>query len=196
MATSIKEREQERSEQRARAERAAAYTGPPETAGYSSGALITMGIVEIIFGLTALALPVATSALLIALLGGILVVSGVIEFFSSFARRSWGRFFYGVLAIAAGALVIAHPVFNLAFLTLLVSLFFIAAGAAQLASYAESGWVIASGIVNLILGAILLFNLPAASLVAIAILIGINVLFAGIATLSLGVVRRNPARTA
>jgi uncharacterized membrane protein HdeD (DUF308 family) len=73
--------------------------------------------------------------------------------------------------------------------------FFILAGAAQLASYNESGWAIASGVINIILGTFLLFNLPAVSLVAIAILVGINVMFSGFTTLSLGITRRNLAKT-
>lgn len=195
MVTATREREQEKTKQETQAKIAGAYEGQPGMAAYSPGALITMGILEILFGIAALALPAATSTLLVVLLGGILMVSGVIEFVGSFSKRSAGRFFYGILAMVAGALVIAHPLFNLAFLTLLVSIFFIMAGIAQLAGYSESGSAIAGGIINIILGTILLFNLPEASLVAIAILIGINVIFAGFATMSLGFRRKNMAKT-
>jgi uncharacterized membrane protein HdeD (DUF308 family) len=110
----------------------------------------------------------------------------VVQIISSVTRRSWSRFFLGLISLVAGALIIAHPLFNLAFLTLLLGAYFIGSGIARLFESRESSWMVASGILGILLGIIVLAGWPGTSAFTIGLLVGINVLAGGIATTVFG----------
>ena len=89
----------------------------------ASSVLMALGISEAIFGIVAILLPVFSGALFLALLGGAVLISGVIEIVSGIAQGAGGRTTVGMITALAGLLVIGHPLFGFAFLGALVGLY-------------------------------------------------------------------------
>src|ERR1700691_3547973 len=128
----------------------------------------------------------------------------------------WGLFlFEGIMLVILGAAAIILPqVATLAFtliigwlingtvsLTLLLIAFFVIEGIATL-MYAFDhraqlsgrwGWMLASGIVDLILAGIIFAGLPGTAAWALGLLVGINMLFGGTAMIGMALAARNPA---
>lgn len=162
--------------------------------GTSGSVLIAAGIIEILFGLAALAASSLTGAIFALLMGTVILVSGVIELISSIARNSLGRFILGLISIIAGALVIAQPLYGLTFLGALIGIYLLATGIARLFGYGRKGWTRVGGVIGIILGIIVLAQLPAISAALIGVLVGINILIDGILTTSTGMELRRVAQ--
>ncbi|MGH6676411.1 MAG: DUF308 domain-containing protein, partial [Xanthobacteraceae bacterium] len=85
-------------------------------------------------------------------------------------------------------LLIWHPVAGVFSLTLALIIFFIIEGIASIMFALEYrrnlparwGWMVVSGIVDLILAAIILLGLPGSALWALGLLLGINMVFGGV----------------
>jgi len=149
----------------------------------ASSVLMALGISEAIFGIVAILLPVFSGALFLALLGGAVLISGVIEIVSGIAQGAGGRTTVGMITALAGLLVIGHPLFGFAFLGALVGLYLIAAGITRFFEPRKTGWPIASGITGIVLGLIVLASSPAVSAGVIGLVVGINLVLGGIMTM-------------
>src|SRR5262249_36363117 len=105
-----------------------------------------------------------------------------------------------VLAIAAGIVLLGWPVRGAVSLTLLLIVFFIIEGVLSIMYAFEHkkelsgqwGWMLVSGIIDLILAAIILAGLPGTAEWALGLLDGINRLFGGTAMSAMAL----PARPA
>jgi len=138
--------------------------------------------------------------------GVLLGLSGLIELIGGARER--GNQYRGVLmgsglfALAAGAVMVARPFAGLVALTLLLAMFFFAAGLFPLvAGLLERGpgwaWEVAFGAISTLLGVLVLVGWPVSSLWLIGTLVGIEIAVRG-ATLmasaySLGPSPRAPA---
>jgi uncharacterized membrane protein HdeD (DUF308 family) len=97
------------------------------------------------------------------------------------------------VAIAAGIMLIGWPVSGAVSLTLVLIVFFIMEGIATIMYALDHkrelsgrwGWLLASGIVDLALAAIIFAGLPGTAAWAIGLLVGINMLFGGAALIGL-----------
>src|SRR5215510_13112190 len=95
--------------------------------------------------------------------------------------------FSAVLAIATGAVLIGWPVHGALSMTLILIAFFILEGIATIMYALDRkrelsgrwGLVLASGIVDLALAAIIFADLPGTAAWAIGVMVGINLLFGG-----------------
>jgi uncharacterized membrane protein HdeD (DUF308 family) len=102
----------------------------------------------------------------------------------------------GLLAIIAGATVIAHPLFGLKFLTLLLIIFFVMDGIArsvlalQMRPTPGWGWQMFTGIVTLLLAAMIWRQWPVSGAWAIGVLVGVQILLVGWAHVALGLAAR------
>jgi uncharacterized membrane protein HdeD (DUF308 family) len=111
----------------------------------------------------------------------------------------WWSLFSAVLAIAAGIVLIGWPVRGALSLTLVLIVFFIMEGVATIMYALDHkrelsgrwGWVLASGIVDLALAAIIFAGLPGTAVWAIGLLVGINLLFGGSALIGLALHARH-----
>ena len=92
---------------------------------------------------------------------------------------------YGNPAAAAGAV---------GTLTLLLASVLFIAGVFEIAAYFQiataSGWLLANGIVTLVLGGLIWFQWPSSSVWAIGLLVGVNLLMTGFTRLMLGAAGR------
>jgi uncharacterized membrane protein HdeD (DUF308 family) len=99
----------------------------------------------------------------------------------------WWSLLSAVLGIAAGVVLLAWPVSGAISLTLLLIVFFIIEGVASIMYALEHkrdlsgrwGWMLTSGIIDLILAAIIFAGLPGTAAWALGLLVGINMLFGG-----------------
>jgi uncharacterized membrane protein HdeD (DUF308 family) len=158
----------------------------------SSGAVMqAAGILEIIFGIVALAASSLTGAFFAMLLGAAMIVSGVVELVGSVARNNLGRFVLGLIGIVAGALVMAHPLYGLAFLSALIGIYLLGVGIARLFGAGNKGWTRVGGIVGIIFGIYVLAQLSTISAALIGVLVGISILIDGIITTNAGMKLRS-----
>jgi uncharacterized membrane protein HdeD (DUF308 family) len=102
-------------------------------------------------------------------------------------------FLIGVLTLLAGVAVIAHPLMTSAILSVLLAVYFLAdglaeifAGAALPEGQAGKGWLIFDGVATLILGVMIFTGFPLSGLIAIGVLLGVKLLLAGMTMLTLG----------
>ena len=175
------------------------------------GWLLTLGIVEIIAGGIAIAVPVIASLAAVAVFGAVLLVTAILQLVHAFQVRAWPRSawygFGGLLYAIAGLLVIAYPLGGALTLAVLVGILFIADGTLRVAFGMSArpvvgwGWLVAGGIGSLLVGVILVLGWPATALWATGLLLGITLIFTGSTRITLALASRTamvhpPARTA
>lgn len=160
------------------------------------------GIVLILLGLAAIALPLFAGLAIAILVGWLILIGGVVGLLTSFvARRApgfWWALISAVLWIAAGVAVLASPIAGLVYFTVLLVIWFALEGIAMIL-YALShrrgasprwGWVLVSGIVDLVLAVVLAAGLPGTAAWAVGLLVGINLLFGGLSLTAMALVAR------
>ena len=157
--------------------------------GTSRGWLYTLGIILIVVGLVAIAAPLVATLAVTLLIGWVLIVSGVLLMIHSFSSEHWGRAFLRVLGglvyLCAGVLILVYPLGGALTLTLLLAVAFLIEGICKIAASVGNrampnwGWMFVSGILALIIGALVWANWPSSSLWAVGVLVGINILFRG-----------------
>lgn len=159
-------------------------------------ALIALGVVCIMGDMT------ATLATVLAL-GWLLVIGAVIALVQAFRAYDWSGFWLyfltGLLRGVAGYVLIRYPGSGEVSITILLASLFIVGGifrtvgAASL-RFPSWGWAAFSGIVSLILGFMLIYQLPTASLWFIGFLVGVDFIFDGVSLIALGTaVKKVPA---
>lgn len=160
------------------------------------------GAILVILGVIAIAVPPIATLSLTVFLGWLLVISGVAGVITTFGARNapgfWWSLLSVVIALAAGFSLLYSPVGGAISLTLLLIVFFAAEGVATIlfaTSHRDAsgrwGWLLASGIVDLLLAGIILMGLPGTAVWALGLLLGINLLFGGLAMLTLALNRQS-----
>src|ERR1700722_18492020 len=166
------------------------------------------GNVLVILGLLAIFLPLIASIAATVFFGSILLVAGVMGLVATIAARhapgfSWSLI-SAVLAIVTGALLLASPVGGAVSLTVVLIAFLFIEGAASI-MYAVThrsresagwGWMFASGLIDVVLAALLFAGLPGTALWALGVLIGINMVFGGWSLIAMSLSARPRVATA
>lgn len=156
--------------------------------------LFLLGLTLIICGSTAMMYPMFASVGVTIAIGIALLISGVGMVVMSFWTRAWRAFLIqllvGILYVVAGLSMTESPVTSAAALTLLLASFAVVGGlfravAALTIQFPQWGWVLLSGIISLIFGVVVLRHFPAAGLVLIGIMVGVDMLFTGLSWLML-----------
>jgi uncharacterized membrane protein HdeD (DUF308 family) len=161
------------------------------------------GVVLLILGVLALLLPPLATLGLTIIIGWLFLASGVMGLIATFAARNLPGFGWSlisaVLGIGAGLVLLAWPVSGAVSLTLVLIAFFIIEGVASI-MYAFDhrqqfpgrwGFMLFSGVIDLILAAIIYSGLPGSATWALAVLVGINMIFGGSALLAMALHARN-----
>ena len=155
------------------------------------------GIILLGLGLTAVVLPpIATFAVEIVI-GWLLLISGIVGLITTLRMhntpgRSWSLI-SAILGIAAGIVLLRWPLSSTISLTLILSVFFLIEGIASIFYALEhrrelSGrwsWMLFSGVIDLILASIIFIGLPGTAAWAIGLLVGINMVFGGLAVIAM-----------
>jgi len=173
------------------------------------GLFLTEGIVLVVLGVLAIIIPPIATIAVTIFLGWLFLISGIVGLVTTFWARHapgfWWSLLSAVLAIAAGIVLLGWPVPGAVSLTLLLIAFFIIEGVLSILYAFEHkkelsgrwGWMLISGIIDLILAAIIWGGLPGTAAWALGLLVGINMLFGGSAMIAMALHARNadPATT-
>jgi uncharacterized membrane protein HdeD (DUF308 family) len=163
------------------------------------------GIVLVLLGFAAILVPPIATLAFTLVIGWLFLISGIVGLITTFYMRNapgfWWSLFSAVVGIAAGIILLRWPISGTVSLTLVLIAFFIVEGIATLMYAFEHrsqlsgrwGWMLASGIVDLILAGIIFAGLPASATWALGLLVGINMLFGGTAMIGMALAARNPA---
>jgi uncharacterized membrane protein HdeD (DUF308 family) len=155
------------------------------------------GIVLVVLGLIAIMVPPIATLAVEILFGWLFLISGIVGLITTFWMRQapgfWWALLSAALGIAAGLVLLAQPLSGVLTLTLILIVFFTIEGVASIMYALEhkrelSGrwaWMLASGIVDLIVAGIILAGLPGTAAWAIGILVGINMVFGGSALIAM-----------
>lgn len=153
--------------------------------------ILIEGIILVILGFLAVAVPMVAGLAVTILFGWLFLISGIVGLFSTFAMRQapgfWWSLLSGVLGVVVGGWLLVQPGLGLVSLTYLLIAFFVVEGVATImfaidhraALSGRWGWMLASGIVDLFLAAVILAGLPGAVAWALGLIVGINMVFGG-----------------
>jgi uncharacterized membrane protein HdeD (DUF308 family) len=156
---------------------------PPEAANRARWWLIASGILALIVGVVAIALPVIASVTTAIFVGWILIASGVAAAIYAVSHRAPLRGLEAVISLIAGLYILVFPLSGTVTLTFVLAVWFFATGILALVHAVQAGggpaaWMAAfSGILSVILGILIAASLPSSAAWAIGLLVGINLLF-------------------
>ena len=161
------------------------------------------GIALVVLGFIAILVPPIATLAVTIVLGWLFLISGLIGLYTTFMLRHAPGFWWSLISAALGVLVggmlLAQPVSGAYSLTLVVIAFFIIEGVASIMFALEHkrelsgrwGWMLVSGIVDLILAMFVFAGLPSTAAWAIGLLVGINMVFGGSALIRMALHARN-----
>jgi len=166
---------------------------------------IIWGVITLICGILSIGSPLVSGLAVAMMVGAFLLVAGASMTLFAFQAPSLGRgvlkFLFGALTLLVGLAALSQPGIALAKLTLLLGMYFIADGvinmivAFNVKPEAGWGWMTFNGVVTIALGWMILKGWPVSGAWAIGILVGIRLLFSGMAMLTLGSAGSQVART-
>jgi uncharacterized membrane protein HdeD (DUF308 family) len=161
------------------------------------------GTILVILGLAAIMLPLIATIAIDILVGWIFLLSGVVGLLATFRMRSapgfWWSLLSGILGVVAGMVLLRWPLSGAFSLTLVLTLFLAIEGIVSIMFALEHkrelsgrwGMMLFSGVVDLILAAMIYAGLPGTAAWAIGLLVGINMVFGGSALIAMALHARN-----
>jgi uncharacterized membrane protein HdeD (DUF308 family) len=158
--------------------------------------LLATGVAMVVLGILAILAPMATGVVFNMLFGALLIGAGIVELLDAFRAGTWQRSVLlglaGIVTLAAGVLYIARPVVGLVVLTLVFIAYLVFVGAFRLVMAFQlprgspgKVWGVVSGVVALVLAYLSIAQMPNVSMWLIGTFIGVSLIFAGVARISL-----------
>jgi len=163
------------------------------------------GIILVILGALAILIPPLATLSVTIFLGWLFLISGVVGLVTTFQARQapgvWWSLLSAAIGILAGIALIGWPVSGAVSLTLVAIVFVAVEGFATIMYALEHkrelsgrwGWMLVSGIIDLFLAAIIFLGLPGTAAWAIGLLVGINMMFGGVALIMMALHAREAA---
>jgi uncharacterized membrane protein HdeD (DUF308 family) len=151
--------------------------------------LIVAGVLALITGFVAIAVPAIASVTTTIFVGWILVAAAISMGIQAISHRAPVRGLEALLALVAGCYVLLFPLSGTVTLTFVLAVWFFASGVLYLSLALQLGRGVASwmhainGLLALIMGFLIAANLPSSAGWAIGLLIGINLIFWGVRAL-------------
>ena len=161
------------------------------------------GIILVILGLIAIVVPPLATIAATIFIGWLFLISGIAGLITTFGARHapgfWWSLLSAVLGIAAGVVLLGWPISGAISLTLLLIAFFIIEGVLSIMYAFEHKreltgqwvWMLVSGIIDLVLAAMIWAGLPSTAVWALGLLVGINMLFGGSAMIAIAMHARS-----
>ncbi len=164
--------------------------------------IFALGTVSLALGVLAIIAPFISALTFKVAIGTIFIVGGMAHAIYSFWAREWGGFLFelfgGVLYLLIGLTLWANPGAGALLVALLLAILLVMQGVVQLALSFELrpmfswSWIFISGIVSVLLGALIWLPWPGSSFSLIGFLVAISLLFRGWSTVILGLSTRYP----
>jgi uncharacterized membrane protein HdeD (DUF308 family) len=167
---------------------------------------ILWGVLLIVFGSVAVASPFLAAVAVNVVVAWLIVLAGVVHLMLAVRAHGAGSMIWkllvGIAYLCFGGYLIVHPVVGVASLTLLLATLFLVESVLDIILFFKmrplqgSGWVLTDGIVTLLLGALIYLQWPTSSAWAIGTLVGISLIFSGVARVMMSLAVRKVAGTA
>jgi len=169
------------------------------------GLFLFEGIVLVILGVLAVLAPSIASVAATLFFGWLLLISGIIGLVTTFRARQapgfWWSLLSAIVGIVAGVLLLGWPLVGVLSLTAVLIAFLFVEGVITIMYAFEHrsalsgrwGWLLASGILDVVLGLILFLGLPGTAQWALGLLLGIDLLFGGWALIMMALYARPKA---
>jgi uncharacterized membrane protein HdeD (DUF308 family) len=163
------------------------------------------GLILGVLGLAAFVAPLLAGLAVTLLFGWLLMIAGLIGLSISFRSRRAPGFLWALLsaivALFAGMALLFSPVAGLLTLTYVLTAFFVIDGLFMIVLAlthrrelsARWEWMLANGIIDLILAGVIIAGLPGALLWAFGLLLGIDLMFGGATLTAMAIAARRPA---
>ena len=157
--------------------------------------MTTLGVIAMVLGVLAMLAPALTGFSIILLLGVLVSISGALRMVWAFRSGSVGRglwsFAIGSLTLLCGVAMLANPLFGSAVMTLVLAVYFLLDGMVEIVVGAGrlgkgGGLLIFCGLVSLLLAVLIWRQYPLSGAWAMGVLLGIKLLFVGVAMLAGG----------
>jgi len=163
------------------------------------------GIALLVLGAIAVIVPPLATLAFTIFFGWLILISGVIGLVTTFWMKGapgfWWSLLSAILGIVVGVMLLASPVVGALSLTFVLIGFFLVEGAVSIMFALDHkrelsgqwGWMLFSGIIDLILAFMILSGLPSTAAWAIGLLVGINMIFGGAALIAMALHARKAA---
>jgi uncharacterized membrane protein HdeD (DUF308 family) len=161
---------------------------------------IGLSVLMIAAGVLAICVPVVAGVAVTALVGWLLVFSGLLHLAFAWRGGSAGSIVWeillGLVYGAIGVYLLASPVAGLASLTLAIAAYLLMEGVLefvlsfQLRPAPGSGWLMVDGIITLVLAVMIWTTWPSSAMWVVGTLVGISMFFSGITRLMLSMAVR------
>lgn len=152
---------------------------------------LVQGGLMVVGGVLALVYPVFASVAVVALLGWVLIASGIVQGISLIGAQSVPNFWLQMvsvgLSIVVGILFLSDPGTGLTTVTFLLIVYFVVEGiskvifALTIRPFPNWGWVLGSGALSVVIAFILYASLTGVSLWLLGLLLGIQLIAEGVA---------------
>jgi len=168
---------------------------------------LAQGVIMLILGIVAIVWPQISTIAVDVFVGWLFLLSGIVGILTMFLARDVQAFLWmlltAALALFVGVMLVWHPAEGAASLTVVLTAFFIVEGVVQIVaslSYRDIfpnqwGWMLASGIADLILAGIIIAGWPSTATWILGLLVGINLITSGAAIISVALAAREVVRT-
>jgi len=164
---------------------------------------LVQGIIMMVLGVLAIIWPQISTLAVDLYVGWMFLLSGLTGLIAMFVASSVAAFLWSLLTAAlslfVGVLLLWHPVEGAVSLTLVLISFFIAEGIFQIAAairhreaFPDSwGWLLMSGLADLVLAAMLIWGWPSTAIWALGLIAGLNLITSGLAIVMVAAAARS-----
>jgi len=168
---------------------------------------LVQGVIMMVLGVLAIIWPQISTLAVDFYVGWMFLLSGLVGLVTMFLAPNVEAFLWSLLTAAlslfVGVLLLWHPVEGAVSLTLVLIAFFIVEGIVQIAAaikhrdaFPDSwGWMVMSGIVDLVLAAVLISGWPGTASWALGLIVGVNLITSGLAITMVAIASRHVVRT-
>lgn len=151
------------------------------------------GVALIVLGVLAVAAPVVATIAVEIFVGWLFLIGGIVGLVAMFSAHDVPAFLWSLLtaalSVAVGVLLIWRPIAGVMSLTIALTAFFIAEGVFQSVTsiaYRRSmsgswAWMLASGVADLVLAALIIMGLPFSAAWVLGLIVGVNMITSGVA---------------
>jgi uncharacterized membrane protein HdeD (DUF308 family) len=160
-----------------------------EDVGRHSGWFIALGIAFIVGGFLALLMPLVASVAVALLVGWVFILVGIVQLVHAWQIRDWGGAIWqtiiGLVILVGGIAMVIDPIVAALTLTILVGVVFLVKGVAQIVlatNLRPRGgwqWVLAAGILSVLVGLMILLAWPLSGAWVLGTLAGLSFILTG-----------------
>jgi len=169
----------------------------------NSGLTIAVGIIVVLMGVFAMGSPFIAGVSLAIAVGFMLIIGGVGQLvFALKARAGLFSIILAFLTIIAGGYMVSNPGVALATMTMVLAIYLVISGvfevmmSFQIKPVRGWGWALFSGVVSVLLGAMIWSQFPVSGVWTVGTLIGIKLFFSGWTLLMFGFTARAAVKEA